>query len=374
MCCRPGRSPCDGSWLPPARPALPGCTGGDSGCREATYASVAGAHDRTVVPACSGTARMADARRLLAWLWRRVRRILRRVTDYRRTTAFSFRRQRLDGSAPSRARGRSAAVRRCVQRRTRPARCRSAFAHRPPRETRCSPATRTARRADARRCGRLPSSCPAATAALVRAATAVPIERFSWMLRAAHVAPEAFEDARRAAARRGRAAPHRPGAAVPPWTSTASRSGRCCRCSSLQGDLVSVGSGSMTSNASRYLSRVAWLGGEVEPDDPDPARRGRGWRGVSPRVRPGPGRRLRLVVRAERPPGERGRRGPRDRATWARGLLLRGGGRGARSRRRTRLADRGDPRAEVGRLDDGLPARRPIAVPRSRGPRPGLRW
>ena len=39
---------------------------------------------------------------------------------------------------------------------------------------------------------------------------------------------------------------------------------------SLRGDLVSVGSGSMTSNASRYLSRVAWLGGEVEPDDPDP--------------------------------------------------------------------------------------------------------
>ena len=114
---------------------------------------------------------------------------------------------------------------------------------------------------------------PRETAALVRAATAVPIEQFSWMLRAAHVAPEAFDDARRAVL----------AVAVLPSTAQELRSrmdidgveiGPLLSMLSLRGDLVSVGSGSMTSNASAVplASRVARRRGRARRPDPGAAR------------------------------------------------------------------------------------------------------
>ena len=189
------------------------------------------------------------------------------MTDDRRTTAFSFRRQRLDGSAPSALEAIRAVVGVYSANPTGPLsiRVRAPTATRD--EVLACDADRTTVRMRAMRTSAF--VLPRETAALVRAATAVPIERFSWMLRAAHVAPEAFDDARRAVL----------AAAAQPSTAQELRSrmdidgveiGPLLSMLSLRGDLVSVGSGSMTSNASRYLSRVAWLGGEVEPDDPDP--------------------------------------------------------------------------------------------------------
>jgi hypothetical protein len=109
---------------------------------------------------------------------------------------------------------------------------------------------------------------PRPTAPAVRAATAVPLDRFAWMLRAARVAPDAFPAVRSAvlaaavtpaAAPELRARAGLDGIEIGPLTSLLV----------LRGDLVSVGSGSVTSNASRYLGREAWLAGEDEVPDPD---------------------------------------------------------------------------------------------------------
>ena len=110
---------------------------------------------------------------------------------------------------------------------------------------------------------------PRSTVPLVRAATAVPLERFSWMLRAARVDPAAFPAVRERLL----------AVATEPLTAQdlKARSGLAeveigplTSMLGLRGDLVAVGSGSLTSNASRYLSRSAWLAGEPEAPDPAP--------------------------------------------------------------------------------------------------------
>jgi len=190
------------------------------------------------------------------------------MTDERRTTAFSFRRQRLDGSATSALEAIRAIVGVYSANPTGPLSIRVRAPSATREEVLACDADRTTVRMRAMRTSAF--VLPRGTAPLVRAATAVPIERFSWMLRAAHVTPDAFEDARRAVL----------AAAAEPSTAQELRSrldidgleiGPLLSMLSLRGDLVSVGSGSVTSNASRYLARYAWLDGALEPDDPDPA-------------------------------------------------------------------------------------------------------
>ena len=189
------------------------------------------------------------------------------MTDDRRTTPFSFRRQRLDGSATSALEAIRAVVGVYSANPSGPLsiRVRAPSANREA-VLACDTGRTTVRMRAVRTSAFV---LPRETAALVRVATAVPIDRFAWMLRAAHVSPDAFDDTRRAVL----------AAASEPSTAQELRSrldidrleiGPLVSMLSLRGDLVSVGSGSLTSNASRYLSRDAWLAGEIEPDDPEP--------------------------------------------------------------------------------------------------------
>ena len=230
--------------------------------------------------------------------------ILSAWIDARRTTAFSFRRQRLDGSAPSALEAPWRRWSACTAR-TRPARCRSTSVRRPRRGTRCSPCD--ADRATVRMRAMRTSGfvVPRSTAPLVRAATAV-ADRAVRVDAARGQRLGRGASTRRAPrrARRGRARPsHGPGAAVRAWTSTALRDRAArCRCSSLRGDLVSVGLrlADVECVAVPLASRVA---GGRRGARRSGSRRGARMAGgrVPARVRAGPGRRLRLVVRAERP-------------------------------------------------------------------------
>src|SRR5689334_4074312 len=118
------------------------------------------------------------------------------MPDDRRTTAFSFRRQRLDGSASSALDAVRAVVGVYSANPSGPLSIRV----RAPSATReavlACDADRTTVRMRAMRTSAF--VLPRETAALVRAATSVPIERFSWMLRAARISPDDFERARRA--------------------------------------------------------------------------------------------------------------------------------------------------------------------------------
>jgi hypothetical protein len=95
---------------------------------------------------------------------------------------------------------------------------------------------------------------PAAAAPLIAAATAQPLERFAWMLRAAGVAPEGFEAARSAVV----------GAATEPRTARELREAaglegvdvsRLVSYLALRGDLAVLGALSLTSNVNRYVAR-----------------------------------------------------------------------------------------------------------------------
>jgi hypothetical protein len=96
---------------------------------------------------------------------------------------------------------------------------------------------------------------PAASAPMVTAATAQPLERFAWMLRDAGVTPERFEVARAAVV----------GAAGEPRTARELRAAagldevdvsRFISYLALRGDLAVLGPPSVTSNVSRYLARA----------------------------------------------------------------------------------------------------------------------
>ncbi len=186
----------------------------------------------------------------------------------RRTIAFSFRRQRLDGSATSALDAVAAVVGVYSTNPTGPL----SIHARAPSATRDEVLALDADRATVRMRAMRTSgfAVPRSTAPLVRAATSVPMERFSWMLRGAHVPDDALAATRRAVlaaadrpstAQELRARVDIAGLEMAPFVSWLS----------LRGDLVAIGSGSLTSNASRYLSREAWLAGDEEPDDPDPA-------------------------------------------------------------------------------------------------------
>jgi hypothetical protein len=172
-----------------------------------------------------------------------------------RTTAFSYRRQRLDGSAPGALAAISAVV--------------AVYAANPsgPLSILARAPTVTADEVLALEPGRMvvrgramrTSSfvIPAETAPLVAAATAQPVERFAWMLRAARVPIETFPGAREAVlaaarkpstARELRSCTHLGDVEVGPLLSYLA----------LRGDLVSLGTGSLTSNAARYQAREAW--------------------------------------------------------------------------------------------------------------------
>jgi hypothetical protein len=105
---------------------------------------------------------------------------------------------------------------------------------------------------------------PAASAPMVTAATAQPLERFAWMLRDAGVTPERFEVARAAlvgaageprSARDLRAAAGLDGVDVSRFISYLA----------LRGDLAVLGPPSVTSNVSRYLARAPAGSGPAAP-------------------------------------------------------------------------------------------------------------
>lgn len=197
-----------------------------------------------------------------------------RVVDLaRRTTAFSFRRQRLDGSARSALDAVAAVVGVYGTNPTGPLSIHVRVPSATRDEVLALDVDRATERIRAMRTSGF--AVPRSIAPLVRSATGVPIERFAWMLRAAHVPAGAVEATRRAVL----AAADRPSTArelrarvgiedlqMVPFVSWLA----------VRGDLVAVGSGSLTSNASRYRSREAWLAGDAEPEDPDPAR-ARAW-------------------------------------------------------------------------------------------------
>ncbi len=164
-----------------------------------------------------------------------------RVVDLaRRTTAFSFRRQRLDGSAASALDAVSSVVGVYSTNPTGPL----SIHVRAPSATRAEVLALDDDRATVRMRAMRTSGfvVPRSIAALVRSATAVPIERFAWMLRAAHVTPEDFEATRRtvlaaadlpSTAQELRTRVDIEGLEIGPFVSWLS----------LRGDLVAVGSG-----------------------------------------------------------------------------------------------------------------------------------
>jgi hypothetical protein len=185
-----------------------------------------------------------------------------------RVTAFSFRRQRLDGSAGGALEAVASVVGVYGANPSGPLSIRARAPGVSAADVLALDGDRAAVRMRAMRTSAF--LVPRSTAPAVRAATAVPLVRFTWMLRAARVDPGSFAGVRAAvlaAAATPAAAPELraraglDGVEIGPLTSMLV----------LRGDLVSVGSGSVTSNASRYLSREAWLAGEPEAPEPDAA-------------------------------------------------------------------------------------------------------
>ncbi len=190
-----------------------------------------------------------------------------------RITAFSFRRQRLDGSAATALEAVAAAIGVYAVNPSGPLSIRARARQVTPDEILALDRQHLVLRTRAMRTSAF--LVPRETAGLIRAATAVPIERFDWMLRAARVPPDAF-----ASIREGVVV-----ACAAPRTAREIRAGTSLgdveigpllSLLSLRGDLVAVGSGTLTSNATRYLARDAWLGGAADAALPD-AVEGRAW-------------------------------------------------------------------------------------------------
>ena len=136
---------------------------------------------------------------------------------------------------------------------------------------------------------------------------------------------------------------------------------------SLQGDVVSIGSGSLTSNASRYLARDAWLAGDPEPAAPDPEA-ARAWLAGEYLRAFGPAR----VADFAWWSGLNGR--PAADAIAAHETVDTGDGLLLRAEdlpeyeATAPLGGIVDGAPEMGRVDHGLSARRAVALPRSRRP------
>lgn len=190
------------------------------------------------------------------------------MTLNERITAFSFLRQRLDGSATSALEAVASVV---GVYGTNPSGPLSIHA-RAPSATRDDVLALDADRVAVRMRAMRTSGflVPRGTAGLVRAATAVPLERFGWLMRGLRLDDAAFARLRDevvAAAATPRTAQELRNAVDLDGRET----GPLLSLLGIHGDIVSVGTGSLTSNASRYQARSAWLAGDAEPDDPDPA-------------------------------------------------------------------------------------------------------
>ena len=172
-----------------------------------------------------------------------------------RLTAFAYRRQRLDGSASDALSAVEAAL--------------GVYAANPSGPLSIlvrAPATTAAEVLAIERDGLVVRSramrtsafvLPASSAPMVTVATGQPLDRFAWMLRAAGVAPDAFEAARAAvvnAAGEPRTARELRLAAALDGVDVA----RLVSYLALRGDLVTLGPPSVTSNENRYVARVAW--------------------------------------------------------------------------------------------------------------------
>lgn len=195
-----------------------------------------------------------------------------------RLTAFAYRRQRLDGSAPDALSAVEAAV---AVYAANPGGPLSILARAPS----VSAADVLALERDGRivRGRAMRTSAfvmPAGVAPLVAEATARPLERFAWMLTAARVTPHELEAARDAIVR----------AAVEPRTARELREaagldhadvGRFVSYLVLRGDLVALGAPSVTSNAGRYQARDAWAARST-PRRPSTPGRGPGRPSVAP--------------------------------------------------------------------------------------------
>lgn len=186
-----------------------------------------------------------------------------------RLTAFPFRRQRLDGSAPDPLAAVEAAIAVYAVNPSGPlsihARCAAATAAS---VLRLEDDGRVARSRAMRTSAFL---VPTATLALVAAATDRPIERFAWMLQAAGVTDATFEDARVAVLR----------AVTEPVSAREARArsglegvdvGRFLTWLGMRGDVRVLGPGTVTSNASRYVAADAADGRPTDPVDPAVAR------------------------------------------------------------------------------------------------------
>ena len=204
-----------------------------------------------------------------------------------RITAFAYRRQALDGSArdPLDVLARVVGVYSAMP--TGPLSIRARMPGVGPDDVRALELDRAAVRMRAMRTSAF--LVPVDTASLVAAATAVPMGRFGWLLRAAGIEEGSLAGVRArvvAAAPvpvtptelRARLAAAGVEGANAPWTEGAAL-GRVLSLLTASGDLVAVGGTSLSSNSLRYVDRRAWLGGgpglapeTASPVDPGKAR------------------------------------------------------------------------------------------------------
>lgn len=196
-----------------------------------------------------------------------------------RLTAFSYRRQRLDGSAPGALGALEAVVGVYSAMPGGPLSIRVRAAGTSPDGVRALETDRAAVRMRAMRTSAF--LVPRTTAGLVAAATAVPAGRFRWLLRAAGVGDDELPAVRAAvlgaaaepgtpAELRARLAERGLDGGSAPWT-LGPALGRVLSLLTAFGDLAAVGGASLSSNALRYVDRRAWLGNSDDADDADGA-------------------------------------------------------------------------------------------------------
>jgi hypothetical protein len=194
-----------------------------------------------------------------------------------RLTAFSFRRQRLDGSASDALEALASVIGVYSAMPGGPLSLRVRAPGTTPDDVR---ALETGRRAIRMRAMRTSAFLvPLATARLVAAATAVPTARFRWLLRAAGVADGELPAVRAAlldaaaepgtpAELRTRLAGRGLDEAAAPW-SRGEALGRVLSLLTAFGDLAAVGGPSLSSNALRYVDRRRWFAAADGADDDD---------------------------------------------------------------------------------------------------------
>jgi len=199
-------------------------------------------------------------------------------------TAFSFRRQALDGTARDAVAAVRAAIAVYSSMPSGPLSIRVRAAGATADDVRALDQARLAVRMRAMRTSAF--IVPRADARLIAAATEVPASRFTWLLRASGVGEGELGSVRRAVLEVA-SEPRTPaelrlalaagghGAEAAPWSRGAAL-GRVLSLMTAFGDLVAVGQASLSSNALRYVDRRAWFGpddeGQAEAPPPAEAR------------------------------------------------------------------------------------------------------